>query len=154
MDRKLKNPKDSNVYRILYGGYYSTPSGSHIIARAHFYKHQIPSRLLDSEKLETFEANIQKGLAELKEFDMMGEKNPKDSNDCRIKGSGFYPTLKGSYVYNKSFVGFGTTPSGSHIIARAHFYKHQIPSGLLDSEKLETFEANIQKGLAELKELL
>jgi len=68
MDRKLKNPKDSNVYRILHGGYYSTPLGSYIIARAHFYKHQIPSGLCGGKKLENIEANIQKGLAELKEF--------------------------------------------------------------------------------------
>ena len=57
---------------------------------------------------------------------------------------------KGSNVYRQNNDGFHTTPSGSHIPASMLFYKHQIPSGLL----LKTIEADIQKGLAELKELM
>jgi len=68
MDRRLENPKDSDVYRILRGGYYTTPSGSHINEPSFFYKHQIPSGLADDKKLVNIEAHIQKGLVELKEL--------------------------------------------------------------------------------------
>ena len=59
---KTKNPKDSNVYREYPRGGYSTPMGSHNSRVTFFYKHQIPSGLVTSE------ADIQKGLADLKEM--------------------------------------------------------------------------------------
>jgi hypothetical protein len=68
MDRGIKNPKDSNVYRILHCGYYTTPSGSHIVVRNVFYKREIPPGLVGGNILESIEADIQKGLAELKEL--------------------------------------------------------------------------------------
>lgn len=60
----LTNPKGSNVYRKICIGFYTTPSGSHILESSFFYKHQIPSGLL----LESIEANIQKGINELKQM--------------------------------------------------------------------------------------
>jgi len=76
--------------------------------------------------------------------------NPKDSNVYRNGCCGLYTTLKGSYVYRKyQCLGY-STPSGSHRSLYMFFYKHQIPSGLF----LENIEADIQKGLAELKELI
>ncbi len=63
MDRRLKKPKGSYVYRKLSSGVYTTPSGSHPWPNMFFYKHQIPSGLL-----ETTEADIQKGLTKLKEL--------------------------------------------------------------------------------------
>ena len=64
MDRRLKNPKGSHVYRKQASGVYTTPSGSHPFRVIFFYKHQIPSGLF----LESIEADIQKGLTELKQM--------------------------------------------------------------------------------------
>lgn len=64
----LTNPKDSNVYRNDDFGLHTTPMGSNNSSVAFFYKHQIPSGLFTDIKLETIEADIQKGLAELKEL--------------------------------------------------------------------------------------
>ena len=76
--------------------------------------------------------------------------NPKDSNVYRNNVAFFHATPKGSNVYrNNRYAGY-STPSGSHRSLYMFFYKHQIPSGL----NLENIEANIQKGLAELKELM
>lgn len=60
----LTNPKGSNVFRKICSGFYTTPSGSHILESSFFYKHQLPSGLF----LNRIEADIQKGLAELKEL--------------------------------------------------------------------------------------
>ncbi|MFN8430735.1 MAG: hypothetical protein U0V04_12215 [Spirosomataceae bacterium] len=75
-------------------------------------------------------------------------KNPKGSHVYRMVNVGNKPTLKGLNVYRKFFSGIYTTPKGSHHGCVGVFYKHQIPSGLF----LESIEADIQKGLAELKE--
>lgn len=75
--------------------------------------------------------------------------NPEDSNVCSNDKRGYHPTLKGSNVYRKTDVDFYTTPKGSHSLYPNIFYKHQIPSGLL-----ERMEAEIQKGLKELKSLM
>lgn len=77
-------------------------------------------------------------------------KNPKGSHVYRKQASGIYTTLKGSNVYRLNNDVFHSTPSGSHPSRVIFFYKHQIPSGLF----LESIEADIQKGLAELKELM
>ncbi|MDD3773409.1 MAG: hypothetical protein PHC38_12260 [Weeksellaceae bacterium] len=61
---KIKNPKDSNVYREYPRGGYSTPMGSNNSRVIFFYKHQIPSGLY----MYDIEADIQKGLADLKEM--------------------------------------------------------------------------------------
>lgn len=74
----------------------------------------------------------------------------KDSPIYKIGDFGFRATLKGSYVYRKNQCAGYSTPSGSHRSRVVFFYKHQIPSGLF----LESIEADIQKGLAELKELM
>jgi len=64
MDRKLENPKDSNVYRKSFAEFDTTPSGSHPSSAVSFFKHQIPSGLF----LKSMEAEIQKGLAEFKKL--------------------------------------------------------------------------------------
>lgn len=69
--------------------------------------------------------------------------NPKGSHVYRKMHSGNDTTQKGANVYSNVYGGFDSTPSP--II---FFYKHQIPSGLF----LNRIEADIQKGLAELKE--
>lgn len=76
--------------------------------------------------------------------------NPKGSNVYSIGNFGLHATLKGSNVYRKNGVVIDSTPLGSHILESSFFYEHQIPSGLF----LETIEADIQKGLVELKELM
>ncbi len=42
-----KNPKDSNIYRDESTAIHTTPLGSHIIGVSFFYKHQIPSGLMN-----------------------------------------------------------------------------------------------------------
>ena len=81
-------------------------------------------------------------------------KNPKGSHVYRKQASGIYTTLKGSNVYRLNNDVFHSTPTGSHSSLVTFFYIHQIPSGLVVSKKSKTIEANIQKGLAELKELM
>lgn len=49
MDRRIKNPKDSNVYRNGLSDIHTPPSGSHIIVVSVFYKHQIPSELINTK---------------------------------------------------------------------------------------------------------
>ena len=75
-------------------------------------------------------------------------KNPSDSNVCRMNDCQLYTPLKGSNVYRNDSIDVDTTPSGSHVPMSMFFYKHQIPSGLF----LESMEAEIEKGLKELKE--
>lgn len=59
--------------------------------------------------------------------------NPLDSNDYRNKCNDLQTTLKGSNVYRKNqWLGY-TTPSGSHPFYVMFSYKHQIPSGLLET---------------------
>ena len=77
-------------------------------------------------------------------------KNPKDSNVYSDVYSMNNMTLKGSNVYRNDSIDVDTTPSGSHVPMSMFFYKHQIPSGLF----LENMEAEIEKGLKELKEFV
>jgi hypothetical protein len=72
----------------------------------------------------------------------------KGSNVCRIGILCFNTTLKGSNVCRKNQGVEYSTPMGSHKSRVIFFYKHQIPSGLVTSE------ADIQKGLADLKEMM
>ena len=58
MKNVFKNPKDSNVYSNKNGGGDATPKGSYAVVACVFYKHIIPSGLI----------NIQTGWEELKPF--------------------------------------------------------------------------------------
>ena len=64
--------------------------------------------------------------------------------------SDFHTTLKGSNVYSNNRFAGDSTPSGSHVPGSMFFYKYQIPKGLF----LESIEADIQKGINELKQLM
>ncbi|MFZ2906115.1 MAG: hypothetical protein WAZ98_07935 [Cyclobacteriaceae bacterium] len=82
-------------------------------------------------------------------FENSNSKNPIGSYGYRNENYAEGQTLKGSNVYRKTNDDVYTTPSGSHSLYPDVFYKHQIPSGLIES-----LEAEIQKGLAELKVLM
>lgn len=84
----------------------------------------------------------------IRDFDF--KKTLKGSNGYSNIIRCYHTTLKGSNGYRKTNDGFYTTPSGSHNSFVAFFYKHPIPSGLF----INSMEADIQKGINELKQLM
>ncbi|MBV6478274.1 MAG: hypothetical protein HGGPFJEG_01024 [Ignavibacteria bacterium] len=58
---------------------------------------------------------------------------PKDSDVYTNHDNICHLTLKGSDAYRKSIAANYATPKGSYVMDDAIFYKHQIPSGLLQT---------------------